>query len=111
MPSRFVRDGRIWKQCSKCGEDKPHDEEHYYRSGRNRDKTPRFYTQCKVCCQTQAKEDFQTRSDVAKARQKRRLRAAQRAKTRLAQEWPERYQALYEEELFREGPLPTEETV
>lgn len=110
MPNRFVRNGVIYKECSGCGEEKPHDAEHYYRAGKYKDKTQRFYTTCKECCKQRDRKERTDRSEIARERQKRRLRARQRAWVRLGQEWPERFQELYAEELFREGPVPKEKT-
>lgn len=111
MPSRFVRDGRIWKQCPKCGEEKPHDAEYYYRSGKRPDGSTRFYTACKECCQRARPAAFANRSEVAKERHKRKLRARQRAWVKLGQRYPEELRELYEEELAREylehGPMPS----
>lgn len=111
MPSRRVRaDGRIWKVCPKCGEDKPHDEEAYYRSGKRRDGTVQFYTRCKTCCEEDAKKERSDRSETARERHKRRLRARQRAWVRLGQRYPKDMQDLYDEEMVREylenGPMP-----
>lgn len=106
MPERFIRNGEIWKACSKCGEEKPHNDDHYYRAGKNPDKSQKFYTTCKTCCKARDKKNRGDRSERAQERQKRRLRARQRAWVKLAQEWPERFQELYAEELFKEGPAP-----
>ena len=106
MPERFVRNGVIYKACSECSEEKPHDAEHYYRAGKYKDGTTRFYTACKVCCKGRDKKQRGDRSEVSRERQKRRLRARQRAWVRLGQRYPKELQELYEEELFHEGPQP-----
>jgi len=110
MPSRFVRNGVIYKECPKCGEEKPNDTAHYYRSGKHRDGTQKFYSLCKECCKQRDKKERTDRSEISRERHKRRMRARQRAWVRLGQEWPERFQELYAEELFREGPVPKKET-
>lgn len=105
MPERFVRNGEIWKACSRCGEEKPHNDEHYYRDGKRKGEV-RYTSDCRLCRREKDKQGRTDRSPRAQARQRRRLRARQRAWVRLAQEWPERFQELYAEELFREGPVP-----
>jgi len=111
MPPRRVKsDGRVWKVCPSCGEDKPHDETAYYRAGKHRDRSPKFYTRCKACCERDAKRERTDRSETAKERQKRRMRARQRAWVRLGQRYPLELRNLYEEELAKEyvkhGPMP-----
>lgn len=110
MPSRFVRDGEIWKACPRCEVETPHNDEYYYRSGKHADGSTRFYTACKACCQKAAKIERSDRSENARERHKRRLRARQRAWVKLGQRYPAELRDLYEEELAREylahGPMP-----
>lgn len=111
MPERRVRsDGRIWKACPSCGVDKPHDSSAYYRAGKHRDGTTKFYTRCKACVNAQKKHARSDESETAQERHKRRARARQRAWVKLGQRHREEFRLLYEEELVQEyidhGPMP-----
>lgn len=110
MAERFVRDGEVWKACTKCGVEKPHDAEHYYRSGRYPDGSWKYYSRCKACRKAEQKVERRERSADAHERTKRRLRARQRAWVRLGQRYPKELRRLYEEELVQEylnhGPMP-----
>lgn len=106
MPERFVRNGKVWKACSQCGVEKPHDEEHYYRSGK-RSKETMYYSSCKECVRASREIDGRTdQSELARSRRKRRNNARQKAWVRLSHEYPKRFRELYEEELFKQGPIP-----
>jgi len=111
MPTRRVKaDGRIWKVCPKCGIDKPHDDEAYSRSGKNKDGSTRYYTRCKDCANKDAKQIRKEMSETARERKKRKMRARQRAWIKLGQRYPKELQELYAEEMVREylenGPIP-----
>lgn len=110
MPERFVRGGVIFKQCPRCELVKPHDERFYYRAGRHRDGSTKFYTACKECCKISSKNERSDRSERARERHKRKLRARQRAWVKLGQRYPDEMRDLYEEELAQEylthGPMP-----
>lgn len=96
------------KRCSKCRNWYPATQQFFFRKKerRTRDRSPRYDSWCKRCRLTHranTPDRYKNESETAKAKRKARLRARQRAWGRLANEFPERMEVLFLEELQREG--------